>query len=865
MENNKKKIITIIPIIISILLVIGLGTYALLLWTSKNNTNLAMRIGDIADVVFPDGVDINVSNISPVLDYEKDGYIIEFSITNLTESTIALNVDFNITSISDGLKEESFKYVLLSTTDKVTYTEVTNGDFSNVSNGTVIDLVTDYDLEDKIAYKLIIYIDGNMNNPSTMQGGTLTGYIDVEVLEGLLVTDEVLVEHTTQDIISAEDYEGYSSNTAGSTTLTLQPGPYKLEVWGAQGASYSNNNGGKGGYSYGTLVLTEATTIYAYTGGAGSSCSAGYNGGAAAADSSYRCYAGGGASDIRVGTDNLYARVIVAGGGGGAYYDGYTYATKTGAGGSGGGTSGISGTGGYWVYDSSSYGYSTGGEPGTQIAGGIPGYYEGSASGNAGSFGAGGSTSGASGTVYPGGGGGGWYGGGAGSIGSSSAGGGGSGWIYTADTFATWQQGNATDSANWLLNDKYYLINAETIVGDQSFIDYDGTTVTGHSGNGAIKITGISIITTIYSIPRLLGLTDLYIPQGSSINLTSGVALECATGETDCSIVSTSVLDTATLEIGTHTIYYVVKDEEGRSYRYPRTVLVYDRANITEYTTPGVTTVSLASGKYKLETWGAQGGSYSETYYGGKGGYSYGILTLTEETTIYAYVGGAGNEASTLGLKDGGTNGGGASYTRTATYASGSGGGASDIRIGTDSLYARVIVAGGGGGAGSYSSTATQKYIGGVGGGTSGGTGNQYSDSYKAGTGGGIATAGTSYYNNSIDSTTYGTLATFGTGAGAKSTSYNGISGGGGGWYGGGYGLRSSGGGGSGWVYTADAFATWQSGNATDSANWLLNSSYYLTNAATIEAGRDDFVDFDGTIGGTGHSGDGAVRITKLS
>ena len=36
----------------------------------------------------------------------------------------------------------------------------------------------------------------------------------------------------------------------------------------------------------------------------------------------------------------------------------------------------------------------------------------------------------------------------------------------------------------------------------------------------------------------------------------------------------------------------------------------------------------------------------------------------------------------------------------SSNYNSGSGGGASDIRIGQDSLYARVIVAGGGGGGG---------------------------------------------------------------------------------------------------------------------------------------------------------------------
>ena len=36
--------------------------------------------------------------------------------------------------------------------------------------------------------------------------------------------------------------------TGGIQAVTLNPGKYKLEVWGAQGGHYT---GGKGGYSYG--------------------------------------------------------------------------------------------------------------------------------------------------------------------------------------------------------------------------------------------------------------------------------------------------------------------------------------------------------------------------------------------------------------------------------------------------------------------------------------------------------------------------------------------------------------------------------------------------------------------------------------
>lgn len=68
---------------------------------------------------------------------------------------------------------------------------------------------------------------------------------------------------------------------------------------------------------------------------------------------------------------------------------------------------------------------------------------------------------------------------------------GGSGWVYTESTFNTWQTGNPTDAAGWLLDTKYYLTDAETKAGDDSTIPtHNGTsTMTGNTGNGYAKIT----------------------------------------------------------------------------------------------------------------------------------------------------------------------------------------------------------------------------------------------------------------------------------------------------------------------------------------------------------------------------------------
>ncbi|MBP7462955.1 MAG: HYR domain-containing protein [Bacteroidales bacterium] len=178
----------------------------------------------------------------------------------------------------------------------------------------------------------------------------------------------------------------------------------------------------------------------------------------------------------------------------------------------------------------------------------------------------------------------------------------------------------------------------------------------------------------------------------------------------------------------------------------------------------------------EIEAYGAQGGNgqyQSSIGIGGLGGYSNGKLAVTPGETLYVYVGQQGPSNSGLSRQTA-FNGGGAGYGGSNGIR-GSGGGASDVRKGGNSLYDRVIVAGGGGGACCYSS-------GGNGGGLSGtgGTGNFG--------GGGTQTAGgtSGVYPGS-----------FGFG-GSNTASMSTFCGGGGGYYGGGAG--NNGGGGSGYI-----------------------------------------------------------------
>ena len=233
------------------------------------------------------------------------------------------------------------------------------------------------------------------------------------------------------------------------------------------------------------------------------------------------------------------------------------------------------------------------------------------------------------------------------------------------------------------------------------------------------------------------------------------------------------------------------------------------------YTGECTTYIAKSDGYYNLEVWGAQGGNYNTTYVGGLGGYSKGIVHLTKGTTLYVCVGGQPQTVTTTKTAvPGGFNGGGNGFNRdySSTYTYGqAGGGATDIRIGQNSLYARVIVAGGGSG----SNNRTSGY---AGGGTSGVTGQ----SGYAGT-----------------QTSAGTGGSFGQGGSASTSGNNykyGASGGGGGFYGGGAGTSYSdstnydkySGGGSGYVYTSSTASSYPSG-------CLLNSTYYLTASSTTQ------------------------------
>ena len=254
------------------------------------------------------------------------------------------------------------------------------------------------------------------------------------------------------------------------------------------------------------------------------------------------------------------------------------------------------------------------------------------------------------------------------------------------------------------------------------------------------------------------------------------------------------------------------------------------------------------NGSYKLEVWGAQGGTaYTQYSTGGSGGYSVGTIDLTTNDILYVAVGGEGgvnNNSKTYGAQ-GGFNGGGSTGWHTAPeygemWTAG-GGGATHIALNSnrgelknyvDNKDEVLIVAGGGGG-GSYHNNLTYHSHGngGCGGGSAGCNGTTYGN-YTVGGGGTSNAPGSSTAN--VGGFGYGG---YSSGGSASGNSYS--SGGGAGWYGGGCGVYSGAGGGSGYI-----------GGVID--------------GYTI-AGNASMPTHDGASTMTGNTGNGYAKITLIS
>ncbi|MGO0885159.1 glycine rich domain-containing protein [Clostridioides difficile] len=232
--------------------------------------------------------------------------------------------------------------------------------------------------------------------------------------------------------------------------------------------------------------------------------------------------------------------------------------------------------------------------------------------------------------------------------------------------------------------------------------------------------------------------------------------------------------------------------------------------------------VTLKPGKYKLECWGACGGSTASSppsHY--KGGYTCGELVLKKQTVLHVYVGQSGyekvNSGDSLSSSLSYNGGGSASSVIGSPYTySLRGGGATDFRLiggewdNPQGLLSRILVAGGCG-----SNRATRVSTFGLGGGFVGGMG----------VGSGYTCTGGSQYEGGI---AYGSSynSSFGKGGGGAGVA------GGGGWYGGAGSIYDYvGGGGSGYALTKDSYKP---------KGYIPTSDYWLENVESVAGGNTD-------------------------
>ena len=303
------------------------------------------------------------------------------------------------------------------------------------------------------------------------------------------------------------------------------------------------------------------------------------------------------------------------------------------------------------------------------------------------------------------------------------------------------------------------------------------------------------------------------------------------------------------------------------------------------------------SGYYKLEAWGAQGGSISGdaynssnalresnvTYYGGKGAYTTGQIYLNEGTILYIHVGGTvvTNSSSTCNIT-GGYNGGASISSSTQCIYGAPGGGATDIRIVSgswddfSSLKSRIMVAAGGGGA-NFRNYGYGEGNGGEGGELTGINGYEsmkpgsyfradYSAGYMIGKGGTQTTGGypIQYFLNGQITEVLDKTASFG---GLNNNEILSQTGGGGGYYNGGVSGHGGGGGGSSFIsgYSGcDAISeNSTSTNIIHTGQPNHYSGYVFVNSRMI-AGNKEMPAHDGVSTMIGNQGNGYAKITYV-
>ena len=172
MEKTNKKL-AIVSILLAVIIT-GIGvSFGYFIWNSTNNTDISFTV-EGAVVELSDGTDIKGANLMPVINYTAGGSDvvkkdIKIKLKDNVTSDVTVDFKLKINCIDSGLKHSSFKYNLVNASG----TSVNSGDFATSKAGDSISLLslssTNGTLTTSLTgYTLYIYIDGTVDNPSSM-------------------------------------------------------------------------------------------------------------------------------------------------------------------------------------------------------------------------------------------------------------------------------------------------------------------------------------------------------------------------------------------------------------------------------------------------------------------------------------------------------------------------------------------------------------------------------------------------------------------------------------------------------------------------------------------------------------------------
>ena len=184
-NQNIKKISTksIIMLILAIIAVITLGTFAWLTYRS-NDTAMVLTIGEI------DGMTVTLkpyqinTSLVPTNDYTTEDYV-NVSANNKKSKEEKYRLYYQVDNIDSALIDDSFKYTIVKSTNNwSSQTVVKEGDFSTASSGNELEIYNETIPGNNTTYqyKVYLWIDSTDGNQASMQGKVFTGELRAEII-----------------------------------------------------------------------------------------------------------------------------------------------------------------------------------------------------------------------------------------------------------------------------------------------------------------------------------------------------------------------------------------------------------------------------------------------------------------------------------------------------------------------------------------------------------------------------------------------------------------------------------------------------------------------------------------------------------